>query len=1378
MICPLTDKVFVPESGLTYSIIIPVHNKWTLTAACLDALSATIAHRRAEGEVIVVDDASTDGTAGFLRSRSDVDVALRHDQNTGFQGAATDGAAAARGEILVFLNNDTTPQPGWLDALIEQLKDPSVGIAGSMFLWPDGRVQEFGGIIWRDGNAYHIGGGYAQSHPIFARARDVDYVSGAGMALRRDFWRELGGFDALFMPAYYEDTDLCMKARAAGKRVVVTPESRIVHLMGGSKDVDPRKSHDTMMSVNREKLRAKWKDVLEREHWPTHPYFVECASDRAAVPKAIPPPLNSTGKNLLFVSWNVPQFDRQAGDRRLYEIMLAYRHQGHAVTLLSIESDDVQARLLGAAGIRVWHGDGRSLLDPQNDTLEARLCSERFDLVYFSSPGAARFYLAFFRNLMPDVPLVTDAVDLAFRRLHRGRVLQDPNSIVALPLDRDWEVAAYLSSDALTSISEEEAAIMRASGVSAPIKLISTFYSTSIEPPPFSARSGVAIVLNMLHAPNLDAIRWFLSDIWPRVLRRKPDMQLMVCGNKTDTLQIQGQIANISITGYLPSMDPVFKHARVNVAPLRVGAGVKGKVTEAMRNGLPTVTTPIGAEGLSSGSADALLVEQDPERFAEAIVAAHEDEVLWTRLSRAGTTYAREHFSREVHSSALDDVLKTHWSTRHSDDVPSIEALKDAFSDPTVGVATFAAGEKRDALARTLRSEAALGAIVGAAGKPRVALDIPSEAPALVITRTAYVYGTRRGIPSDLPQLLRRMQEGGLQIGCRPELTNATWTTSHSRLTVGVIVAASAQPARIASIVSGVKAVANCRLGVVPSGDLSPALPGEVTVSEGLDGPADVRVFDGAVAAAAFGTEALCHRLALKPGSDISPDAVSTAIASLAVNRTVVVGEVATPVEVSQFLQALEAPLHSRVLRGVLVVRTPRQLQLAWSSGITAVRGFDELPARLPGWGYAYAKSAAALTELFAEGESAVFNSAGEPAAIFVHADDVRKFGSRDQLFDMIAPAAAQRPPSVYFDHESSKPPESDVKLLAFYLPQFHPTEENDQWWGPGFTEWHNVAKARQLFQSHDQPHLPGELGFYDLRLEQTRSAQAILAQEHGIHGFIYYHYWFNGRRLLHRPLDEILRLGKPDMPFALCWANENWTRAWDGRSGQPLIVQHYSAQDDEEHIRWLCDIFEDERYIRVSGKPMFFVYRASQLPEPAATAERWRRHARKAGIGDIYLCRVESFPDEHADPSEIGFDASVEFQPDWTNLGQPTRVITEGNHAVFDYAEIARRQIEKEQPGYRRFPGVVPGWDNSPRRRRNAYIFEGNTPEIYGQWLRSAIDRVREFPPDERVVIINAWNEWAEGNHLEPDWKRGRAFLKATRDALAGTPGAAMVSP
>ena len=360
--------------------------------------------------------------------------------------------------------------------------------------------------------------------------------------------------------------------------------------------------------------------------------------------------------------------------------------------------------------------------------------------------------------------------------------------------------------------------------------------------------------------------------------------------------------------------------------------------------------------------------------------------------------------------------------------------------------------------------------------------------------------------------------------------------------------------------------------------------------------------------------------------------------------------------------------------------------------------------------------------------------------------------------------------------------PSADRPLVvAFYLPQFHPVPENDAWWGRGFTEWTNVVQARPLFEGHYQPHLPADLGFYDLRLPEVRDAQAALAREYGISGFCYYHYWFNGHRLLGRPIDEVLASGKPDLPFCLCWANEDWTRAWDGGSGDILLAQRHSEEDDRSHLQWLARAFEDDRYIRVDGRPLFLVYRALLLPDPVRTTAIWREEAQRLGIGDLFLCRVESFSDERGDPAALGFDAAVEFQPDWTRLGRPLRhgigwdLLRKlrfsngayGRHRMYEYGAVAQRMLEKPTPPYRRFPCVTPSWDSTPRRKAGAVILRRSTPELYSMWLREVIDRTSSEPLGRRLVFINAWNEWGEGNHLEPCQLWGLGYLEATRETV-----------
>ena len=353
-------------------------------------------------------------------------------------------------------------------------------------------------------------------------------------------------------------------------------------------------------------------------------------------------------------------------------------------------------------------------------------------------------------------------------------------------------------------------------------------------------------------------------------------------------------------------------------------------------------------------------------------------------------------------------------------------------------------------------------------------------------------------------------------------------------------------------------------------------------------------------------------------------------------------------------------------------------------------------------------------------------------------------------------------------------------RLIAFHLPQFHPIPENDAWWGKGFTEWSNVAKAKPLFRGHYQPHLPADLGFYDLRLPEAREQQSALAREYGIYGFCYYHYWFSGRRLLERPVDEIVASGRPDFPFCLCWANENWTRTWDGRDRQMLLKQEYSLQADRRHISDLRKYFEDPRYIRINNRPMFLVYRASSLPNPKQTVEVWREEAARLGLGELYLCRVESSAEDHGRAAKDGFDAAVEFAPDWTRnppaIGRSILNRALGkvglwrtatlNHNVRSYEQLMRNMLAKPRPDCTRFRCVTPSFDNSSRRQTDATIFVGSTPELYQFWLEKVL-QTAEFPSEEEnFVFINAWNEWAEGNHLEPCGRWGRGYLEATRSA------------
>jgi GT2 family glycosyltransferase len=349
------------------------------------------------------------------------------------------------------------------------------------------------------------------------------------------------------------------------------------------------------------------------------------------------------------------------------------------------------------------------------------------------------------------------------------------------------------------------------------------------------------------------------------------------------------------------------------------------------------------------------------------------------------------------------------------------------------------------------------------------------------------------------------------------------------------------------------------------------------------------------------------------------------------------------------------------------------------------------------------------------------------------------------------------------------------VRLVAFYLPQYHPFQENDFWWGKGFTEWSNVAKAQPNFVGHEQPHLPTELGFYDLRVPEIMKEQARLARAYGISGFCFYYYWFHGKRLLEMPIERILDTPGFDMPFCLCWANENWTRRWDGGDGesQILIGQQHSDEDDEAVIRDLMRFLRHPSYIRVNGKPVLLVYRIELFPDMRRTVETWREACRREGVGEIHLVRVDSFQNSvHAvSPAVHGFDAAMEFHPHNTMapLKRPVPVLNPRFAGqLHDYEEAALRSATYKEARYPHYRGVMPRWDNTPRRQDEATTYVGSTPGAYQAWLEETLRYTREQSVgDERLLFVNAWNEWAEGAHLEPDRKYGRGYLEATRNAL-----------
>ena len=357
------------------------------------------------------------------------------------------------------------------------------------------------------------------------------------------------------------------------------------------------------------------------------------------------------------------------------------------------------------------------------------------------------------------------------------------------------------------------------------------------------------------------------------------------------------------------------------------------------------------------------------------------------------------------------------------------------------------------------------------------------------------------------------------------------------------------------------------------------------------------------------------------------------------------------------------------------------------------------------------------------------------------------------------------------------------IKPIALYLPQFHPIPENDEWWGKGFTEWTNVAKAKPLFEGHWQPRLPADLGFYDLRIPEVREAQARLAKEYGIYGFCYWHYWFGGKQILERPLMEVVESGKPDFPFCLAWANQTWAGTWHGLSeNQTLIEQTYPGTEDyTKHFYRLLKAFRDDRYMEVNGKKLFFVFRPMEIPEPKKFIDLWQNLGQKEGLNGFHFVGMHMPHDWN--PQEFGFDAMTpgffdrskyQLNSNVKAKNRLQKVIESFNQKktepslplIASYPDYVREYPENELLPYQ-YPWIMNDWDNTPRAHENGWLFSGSTPELFESLCEKAFEQTNNKPAEEKIVMIRSWNEWAEGNYLEPDQKFGTAYLEQFKKSL-----------
>ena len=613
------------------SVVIPVHGAFPHTLACLRALAA---HPPAVPfEVIVVDDASPDDTVARLGQVAGVRVHARA-TNGGFIAACNEGAALARGDWLVFLNNDTVPQPGWLDALLRTFDTHSdVGLVGAKLVYPDGRLQEAGGVVFADGAGWNYGRGEDPADCRYAYLRDADYLSGAAIALPRSLFERLGGFDVRYAPAYYEDTDLAFAVRAAGLRTLFQPAAVVVHDEGGTAGTNLASGPKAAQVRNQAVFAAKWADALARQ--------------LPAGTLPTPARLHRDRPQILVVDALTPQPDRDSGSVRLVNLMRLLRDEGaHVVFLPALDrADGPYTEALQAQGIECWHA-------PWSGGIPAwlRAHGPRFHAAMVSRHYVASEVFPLLRRHAPQARLLFDTVDLHFLRERRAAELAgDAAALRAADATRARELALIGMADATFVVSEAEHALLAREAPDARVRVLSNLHVLPAPGPGREGRRDLLFVGGFRHPPNVDAVRWFVEAVFPRVRAALPGIGFhCIGGDVPPAIAALAGIDGVQVHGHVPDLRPWLDGSVAAVAPLRYGAGVKGKINEAMAHGLPVVGTPAAVEGMHLVDGHDVLVGADAEAFAAAIVRLHGDADLWARLARHGRDNVARHFSLDA----------------------------------------------------------------------------------------------------------------------------------------------------------------------------------------------------------------------------------------------------------------------------------------------------------------------------------------------------------------------------------------------------------------------------------------------------------------------------------------------------------------------------------------------------------------------------------------------------------------------------------------------------------------------------------------------------------------------------------------------------------
>lgn len=621
------------------SVIIPVHGKVTYTLACLRSIARHGA--AASFEVIVVDDGSPDDTQAALAAASGLRL-LKNETNLGFIGSCNAGAKIARGEYLLFLNNDTQVTQGWLDHLLQCFNEESgCGIVGSRLVYPDGRLQEAGGIVFDDATTWNVGRFQDRDDPRFLHRRDVDYVSGAALMIETTLFSDIGGFDTHFAPAYYEDVDLAFAARARGRRVIYQPESLVVHYEGISSGNDPFTGTKRYQLLNRVKFQKKWHAQLARQPSP-----------KTAVEDAA---LEPGKQHMLIVDALTPDPTRDSGSLRLINVMRLLRELGWQVTFMADNrrATREEVSLLGRLGVQV-------LCKPRSPTLARWLSRHGSSLnaVLLCRHYVAEPHLGLVRRLAPRAKIIFDTVDLHFLREQRAAE-HTSNAALARQAEasRQRELSLIYACDTTFVVSPVEHKLLRELLPSASIDLLSNVHEVFERERGFSERSGMVFVGGFGHPPNVDAVNWLVHEIYPAIRSLRPDILLNLIGDIPEDQRQSLSQPGVNILGRVDDLTPWMECSRLAIAPLRYGAGVKGKVNMAMSYGLPVVATPTAAEGMNLVDGDNILIGTDSAELVSAVLRLYDDEVLWSRLSEGGQQNVRQYFSFDTARAALRNAL-------------------------------------------------------------------------------------------------------------------------------------------------------------------------------------------------------------------------------------------------------------------------------------------------------------------------------------------------------------------------------------------------------------------------------------------------------------------------------------------------------------------------------------------------------------------------------------------------------------------------------------------------------------------------------------------------------------------------------------------------